>query len=120
LFFGEHEKSVFSYVKVDGYRRFVRKAGNGNAATFESVRDHPEETLAVLQRITLTDGPVVFLCGGADDKGTMRVAGYLAENWNTLYADHRRGGGDFAQLLAFPLDPDKPPLQFSSVNAVAN
>lgn len=100
-FLGEHEKSVFSYEKIEGRRLFHRRAGNGKAELKLAVTDHPKHSLAVVQRITVRHGPVVFLCSGADNHGTMRAAEYLAANWSNLYAKHWRFGGDFAQVMAF-------------------
>jgi hypothetical protein len=115
--FPDPDHSVFRFTKdPERGRAFERLAVRGYAQRFfyasEFDSDHSKRELAVLQRITLSDGKVVFLCAGKDSPGTMMVSQYLADNWRTIFArykDHKNG--DFARLYVFSYDsPSTPEL----------
>jgi len=73
--------------------------------------------LAVLQRITLERGKVVFLCAGKDSRATTIVARYLADNWRILLSQHKdRRNGDFANLYLFSHESSAVPRLLASVS----
>src|ERR1700730_6020778 len=77
-FLGTHEKSAFRFVKQNNVRAFERLAIRGTAPLTISANDHVGWELAVLQRITTSEGRVVFLCAGKDAPGSRMAAEYLA------------------------------------------
>jgi hypothetical protein len=95
------DRSVFRFVKDDNGRAFERAADGYTRETFYASRYEPGQ-LAVLQRATMPDGQVVFLCAGKDVSGSRMVAEYLAENWKKFYEQYNgRHNGDFARLYVF-------------------
>ena len=99
---GDADHSVFRFVKDEKGRAFERMAVRGfSEEKFYAAKYAPAE-LAVLQRSTMGDGRVVFLCAGNDAPGSRMAAEFLASNWMALYEEFgNRHNGDFARLLAF-------------------
>lgn len=104
LFLGQHQSSIFEFVKIDGVRAFRRIEVKGKKASLVvSSADHPGWELAVIQRITLPNERVIFLCSGKAAPGSRMAAEYLAHKWQDLYtkADGADTNGDFAHLYRF-------------------
>lgn len=113
--------SVYTFIKdPDKGRAFERLQVRGYAPqsffAADWSNDEHQHELALLQRVTLSDGKVVFLCAGKDSPGTMMVARYLADNWRDLLVRHRdRKQGDFANLYVFSHDSPSAPRLLDSV-----
>jgi hypothetical protein len=95
------EYSVFKFVKDDNGRAFERRAEGFTKEIFYASNYAPGE-LAVLQRATMPDGQVTFLCAGKDAPGSRLAAELLATTWRTLHEEYNgRHHGDFALLYVF-------------------
>jgi hypothetical protein len=113
--------SVFRFAKdPDRGRAFERLPVKGYAgqsyfaSEYESGPQKGE--LAVLQRITLESGKVVFLCAGKDSEATTIVARYLADNWHILLSRYKnQENGDFANLYLFSEESPTAPKLLTSV-----
>lgn len=104
FYLGTHEKWVFRFIKgSDGVRAFERRETTGGSAPIViKANEHEGWELAVLQRITGSDGRIIFLCAGKDAPGSRMAAEYLAANWFDLYASGpKNGNGDFCHLYRF-------------------
>jgi hypothetical protein len=103
LLSGTSAHSVFRFIKdSEEGRAFERMAVRGfSLERFYAVSYQPRE-LAVLQRVTMSNGRVVFLCAGKDVSGSRMAAELLSENWLSLHNYYSgRDNGDFARLYAF-------------------
>jgi hypothetical protein len=96
------ENSVFEFVKDGDGRAFRRLAVRGYSTEIYHAADYDSHELAVLQRATMKDGRVIFLCAGKDVAGSRRAAEFLSANWKSLHEEFGgRNNGDFARLYAF-------------------
>jgi hypothetical protein len=111
--------SVFRFAKDPARgRAFEVLPVRGYAQQFFFASDYePGDELAVLQRITLAGGKVVFLCAGKDLSGTTKVARFLADNWRVLLAHYKnQSNGDFANLYLFSHESPSDPRLLVSVS----
>jgi hypothetical protein len=103
--------SIFRFVKDEHGRAFERMAMHHfPQEKFYASKYEPGE-LAVLQRITMADGTVTFLCAGKDAAGSRMAAEFLSANWALFYEQyHSQNNGDFARLYVFSHSAEEPQL----------